>query len=283
LQGTVIISFFLYLYEDLKMAAINFDATQVEPARGEAEVIPGGWYRGYISKTEIKATKAGDGAKLVIDLIVIDGYYAKSQVGVSLNIRNKSKIAQDIGNAELSAICHSVNVLNLQDTVQLHNIAFKFKLKISPAEGNYGPRNEVTAYKPDSTDVELVLEKQDNFLPEPVAAVAPVGFTAPAFAAQQPIPGLVTPVAAPTFAQQPAAVAAPVFTPPIQQTAAPIPAPIADNAPQPWEQPVAAALVAPVAAPVAAALVAPVAAPVAAPTFDPSAPPAWLTQPATQA
>lgn len=131
-----------------------------------------------------------------------------------LNLRNANATAQEIGYKQLSAICHAVGVLQVADSAQLHNIPFKVKVKLRPAEGQYEASNEVTAYKN---------------INEQVGAPAVAGFPA----ATAPMP--------PSFAA-PAA--------PMPPAAAPAPAPAAPQwqqpqAPQPWQQPQAPAPAAP--------------------------------------
>lgn len=211
------------------MASLNFDATTVQPDTG-FELLPAGWYNAMIDESGINPTKDGVGAYLQLRFSVIDGQYQGRKVFARLNIRNANQTAQEIAYKQLSAIAHSVGVLQVQDSSQLHGIPLKIRVRIrKDPSGQYEDQNEINGYKNIN---EPVQGQAAAFAPAaPAMPAAPAGF-APA------------PQAAPQAAPQPA------FT----QPAAPQPwaqpaAPLAQPAPQPALQPVAPA---PQAAPVAA-------------------------------
>ncbi|QJI53378.1 ssDNA-binding protein [Alteromonas phage vB_AcoS-R7M] len=129
------------------MAQLNFDATQVQPNAGASDPVPAGWYSAMVDESEIKPTKGGDGAYLQLRLNIIDGQYANRKLWVRLNIQNPSQQAVDIAMSDLSAICHAVGVMHLQDSNQLHGIPMKVKVKLRPATENYEASNDVTSYK----------------------------------------------------------------------------------------------------------------------------------------
>lgn len=196
-------------------AVLNFDASQIAPDTGAQDALPAGWYDVVMEASEMKPTKDNTGAYLECKLNVIAPQnFQGKKIYTRLNLRNANATAQEIGYKQLSAICHAVGVLQVADSAQLHNIPFKVKVKLRPAEGQYEASNEVTAYKN---------------INEQVGAPAVAGFPA----ATAPMP--------PSFAA-PAA--------PMPPAAAPAPAPAAPQwqqpqAPQPWQQPQAPAPAAP--------------------------------------
>ena len=195
-------------------AVLNFDASQVAPDTGAQDALPAGWYDVVMEASEMKPTKDNSGAYLECKLNVIAPQnFQSKKIYTRLNLRNANATAQEIGYKQLSAICHAVGVLQVADSAQLHNIPFKVKLKIRPAEGQYEASNEVTAYKN---------------INEQVGAPAVAGF--PAATAPMP-PAFVAQAAAP---MPPAAAPAPA-TPQWQQP----------QASQPWQQPKAPAAAAP--------------------------------------
>lgn len=215
------------------MASLNFDATTVQPDTG-FELLPAGWYNAMIDESAINPTKDGVGAYLQLRFSVIDGQYQGRKVFARLNIRNANQTAQEIAYKQLSAIAHSVGVLQVQDSSQLHGIPLKIRVRIrKDPSGQYEDQNEINGYKNIN---EAVQGQAAAFAPAaPAMPAAPAGF-AP-----------VAPVAAPVMPQ-----AAP--QPAFAQPAAPQPwaqpaAPLAQPAPQPALQPAPAPQAAPVAAP----------------------------------
>jgi hypothetical protein len=194
------------------MVQFAFNAGQVQPEQGR-EAIPAGWYIGMINKSEVKQTKKKDGFFLEITVVIVDGIYKDTVITERFNINNKNAEAQKIGLGQLSALCHAINVMVMEDTQQLHNLPFKVKLKVNPPEGEYSASNEAVMYKPLSYEIP---PEQNQ--------------TAPIMPAAQPWE---TP--APAVTQQPAAPAAaqPWAAQPPPQQAAPIPAA------QPWAAPAA--------------------------------------------
>ncbi len=181
------------------MAQLNFDARQVAPAAA-LDPIPSGWYNAQIVGSEMKPTSAGDGAFLAMELQVLDGPYAGRKVFDRLNLQNKNPVAVEIAYKQLSAICHAVNVIQVQDSQQLHGRPLQVKVSLRPASTGddgkqYDANNEVKGYR----------------AMENGGAVAPAGAPqggAPAWAGQpqQAAPQPPAPTAGPTppWAQQPA-------------------------------------------------------------------------------
>lgn len=201
------------------MAQLNFDASQVAPSEA-LEAIPAGWYNAQMTASEMKPTADGTGAYLQAEFTVLSGDYAGRKLFDRINLQNKNPVAVEIGYKTLSAICHAVGVIQVQDSQQLHGRPLQLKVSLRAAgpgaDGKYyEASNEVKGYKAADAGA-------------PVAG-APAG-GAPAWANQQ----------APAAPQQPQ------YAPPVQQQApaaqpwqqpAQQPAPVQQAAPQPWAPP----------------------------------------------
>lgn len=199
------------------MAQLNFDASQVAPSEA-LEAIPAGWYTAQMTASEMKPTADGTGAYMQAEFIVLSGDYVGRKLFDRINLQNKNPVAVEIGYKTLSAICHAVGVIQVQDSQQLHGRPLQLKVSLRAAgpgaDGkHYDASNEVKGYKAmDGAGV-------------PVAG-APAG-GAPSWANQQ-APVAPQPQQAPAaqpWQQQPAA---PVQQAPVQQPAA-----------QPWAAPAA--------------------------------------------
>lgn len=243
------------------MAQLNFDATNVQPSTGTGDPIPAGWYNAAIDESEMKPTKGGDGAYLTMRFNILDGQFANRKVFTLLNVKNNNAQAVEIAYKDLSAICHAVGVMQVQDSQQLHGKPLKIRVSVSPATAEYEARNNIKAFK-------NINEQVGNTAPAATGGGAP-WLAAPAAApAQQPAwAPVAAPQAAPATYASPAQFAAPQQAPaaPAQQAWQP------PATQQPWAQ-----APAPAAAPVQQQPVqAPAAAPVAA---APGAMPPWMAQ-----
>jgi len=227
------------------MAQLNFDASQVAPSEA-LEAIPAGWYNAQMTASAMKPTADGTGAYLQAEFTVLSGDYAGRKLFDRFNLQNKNPVAVEIGYKTLSAICHAVGVLQVQDSQQLHGRPLQLKVSLRAAgpgsDGkHYEASNEVKGYKGmDGAGVPM--------------AGAPAG-GAPSWAPQAPAQQ-----AAPQYAPPPVAAPQP-WAPPAQPAAAAPQAPQAP-APQQWAPPAQQAAPAPLQA---------------APT------PPWQGQPAAQA
>jgi hypothetical protein len=250
------------------MAQLNFDASQVAPDTGGGDPVPAGWYNVMIDESEMKPTKAEGGLRLSLRFTIMDGQYANRKVFTGLNLKNANPVAQEIAYKQLSAICHAVGVMQVQDSQQLHGRPLKIKVKVKAAQGDYEASNDITAYKnineqvdgpvagaapagaPWATAQAPAPQPQAPWAGQPAAApVAP----APQFAPQQPAPAPAAPAwqppaAAQPWAQQPAQAPQPQFQQPVQQPAPQPQAPSPQAAPAqapgavpPWMQQAAAA------------------------------------------
>lgn len=180
------------------MAQINFNAANVAPQESIAP-IPSGVYLAHVIESDVKALKSGNGTALALTFQVMQGPYANRKVWASINVRHSNAEAERIAQSQLSALCHAVGVINLQDTTQLHMRPVNIRVKIRKDEsGQYGDRNEVSGYEAAGAGAAPTGVSGGMFPPAPPAP------------AQQANPfGAPPPAAAPAAAPAPAAAAAP--------------------------------------------------------------------------
>lgn len=156
-----------------------FDAGSVEPAQS-FEPIPAGWYAMRVTASEWKATKAGTGHYLQMELEIDETFHPDlkgRRVWERLNLQNPNQTAVEIAQRTLSAICRAAGVMQLGDTEQLHGIPLAVKLSVSPASNGYEARNEVKGY--DAVSVRLGQ-------PGAASATAPSGGSATASGGKPP-------------------------------------------------------------------------------------------------
>lgn len=97
----------------------GFDASQVDPAQ-VYETLPPGKYIAQIVSSEMKQTRDGSGEFLALKLQIIGGEYDGRPLFDNLNLSNPNSQTVDIAQRTLSAICHAVGRLNIEDSEQLH-------------------------------------------------------------------------------------------------------------------------------------------------------------------
>lgn len=242
------------------MAQINFDARNVAPDEGRAGPIPTDWYNMALVESEYgpteKSSAEAPAMKITAVFQVVDGQYKGRKIYHNFNMQNPSEKAEKIGRAQFSALCHAVNVLMCADTVQLHNIPLKGRVKLVPevkdAVGNvqYEAKNEITAFK-GYNDPSVQVGTATAAVKAPAAiAPPPTAPTAPATQWQQPAaqqpwekPAEAAQVqAAPNVPPVAETTTAPVQTPGSTAASSPAPAPApapanpatAGQAPPPW-------------------------------------------------
>lgn len=131
-----------------KMTGLAFDASQVAPSVAY-DPIPPGWYNSEITDCEVVPVKGrGDNTRVKVEFTVIDGEHKGRKLFGSINNKNANAQCQEIGQKELSALCHAVNVIQVQDTTQFIGKFLAVKVKVKPADKEYDASNEPKAYKP---------------------------------------------------------------------------------------------------------------------------------------
>jgi len=124
---------------------LNFNAATVEP-KASFDVIPSGDYTAMITSSEAKPTKSGTGTILNLRIDILEGEFKGRIIFAGLNVFNQNPTAQQIAQAELSAICHATGVMQLNDSSQLHNRPMKIKVGIQPAKDGYDAKNVIKGY-----------------------------------------------------------------------------------------------------------------------------------------
>ena len=128
------------------MAALNFDAQTVEP-NDSFDPLPNGDYLCIITTSEMKPTKAGDGAYLELELQVIEGPYQGRKLWDRLNLNNANETTVKIAKGTLSAICRAVGVLQPTDSCELHDLPLVAKVACRKRDDTDELTNVIKSYK----------------------------------------------------------------------------------------------------------------------------------------
>ena len=124
----------------------GFDAQTVEP-NDSFDPIPNGDYLCIITTSEMKPTKAGDGAYLELELQVIEGPYQGRKLWDRLNLNNANETTVKIAKGTLSAICRAVGVLQPKDSCELHDLPMLVKVACKKRDDTEELTNVIKSYK----------------------------------------------------------------------------------------------------------------------------------------
>jgi len=109
-------------------------------------VVPAGEYDVTISGAEIKATKNGLGNYVALTLDITSKDFVGRKIFDTINYKNPSEVAQDIGRRRLIDVRNAVGLKSLTDTNQLIGGKMTVKVVIKK-DDQYGDKNEVKSYK----------------------------------------------------------------------------------------------------------------------------------------
>lgn len=119
------------------MAQFNFNAAGIQPQYEAGGGLPVGKHPVVISGSTFKATKDGQGSRLVFELTAIDGPAKGQKMDDGLNVQNPSQQAMEIAYKQLAAYCAVVGVPAFQDTGQLHDKPFIIEVRQQPTNPQY--------------------------------------------------------------------------------------------------------------------------------------------------
>lgn len=124
----------------------TFDASQVEPDQPR-DPLPAGEYLAEIIDSDMEPTKSNNGQFLKLTYRVADGPMKGRLTWARLNLDNPNEKAVEIAQRQLSSICHACGVLQVQDSVQLHNIPHVIKVDVEQRDMNYAPSNVIKSWR----------------------------------------------------------------------------------------------------------------------------------------
>ena len=127
------------------MASFSFDPSAVEPPQSNSP-IPAGTYLAHVTESDLKPLKSGNGMGLSLTFQILDGEHKNRKIWMNLNVQHSNPTAQQIGQSQLSALCHAVQVQKMRDTNELHGKPVKIKTKIRKQDG-YDEKTEITGFE----------------------------------------------------------------------------------------------------------------------------------------
>lgn len=131
------------------MAQLGFNAANVTPDSADRyRALPNGDYAMVIEGEALKETKDRRGAYLELKLRPLQGEFKEKVIYDRLNLKNDNPQAEEIGKSRLSAICHAIDVLLLNDTNQLlgKHLMVTIRIEKDKLTGQFTDRNIVVGY-----------------------------------------------------------------------------------------------------------------------------------------
>jgi hypothetical protein len=125
----------------------TFNAADMPVSDRNYELLPAGNYTANITSADLKDTKSGTGQKIDVRFDITGPTHQGRVVFTSINIRNQSPKAEEIGRQQLGELMRAIGLATLQDTDQLVGGTCNIKVSIKPAENGYEARNEVKGFK----------------------------------------------------------------------------------------------------------------------------------------
>lgn len=121
--------------------------TENLPEGRSYDLLPDGWYNVTISQATLADTKSGTGKKIDIRYDITGPTHQGRVIFGSVNIRNQSQKAEEIGRQQLGEIMRAIGLSKVQDSDELIGGHLAVKVKTKPAENGYEARNEVSGFK----------------------------------------------------------------------------------------------------------------------------------------
>lgn len=129
------------------MASLNFKASNIQfeertsPSYGP---LPAGEYEVMIVKSDTKATKAGNGSYLELEMHVISGDHTGRRHWERLNLDNPSLQTVKIAEEQLARLCVALGVDEVNDSEELHDKPFVAEFAIDKKDST---RNVIWGYR----------------------------------------------------------------------------------------------------------------------------------------
>ncbi len=108
----------------------TFIASEI-PEGSDYSPLPVGDYRVEIVASELRATKAGDGQYLLLEMQILDGDYSGRRIWDRLNLWNNNPTTVEIAQRTLASICRAVGVPSINDSEELHLRPFVAKARMT--------------------------------------------------------------------------------------------------------------------------------------------------------
>lgn len=169
------------------MARLNFNTGSVEKRENTYELLPAGWYIAQVSESDIVPLNSGNGQALKLTFDILSEQGRGRKVWARLNIQHTNPKAETIAQQQLRELCDSIGIVQMQDTVELHNKPVQVRVKIRKSEDpQYDDSNEIAGFKAVDGAAGAGSSMPPTSRPAPSSSPAPAAAAAPAAGGSTP-------------------------------------------------------------------------------------------------
>lgn len=111
------------------------------------DLVPDGWYSATMTKADLGETKNKTGLKIDVRYDITGPTHEGRVVFGSINIRNQSPKAEEIGRQQLGEIMRAIGLAKVEDTDQLVGARIQIKVGKSKPQEGYEVKNEIKGWK----------------------------------------------------------------------------------------------------------------------------------------
>jgi hypothetical protein len=123
----------------------GFNANDYEP-KGEYKPLPSGKYEAVITNSELRENRSQTGSYLLLTFQIVTGDYTNRLVWARLNLEHPNPTVVKIAQEELAAICRALNVLQPEESTDLHDMPLIIHVRCRKREDNDEITNEIKGY-----------------------------------------------------------------------------------------------------------------------------------------
>ncbi|MDO3431152.1 DUF669 domain-containing protein [Rhizobium sp. CBN3] len=153
----------------------KFDATQHDTEQTDFELLPSGTYKLEVSASEVKEEGRNKTLSLTYDVIEPEEYKGRKFWGY-IDLENDDAVKQERGQKDFARLCRAVEINDIEDSDELHFIAFTAKVK----KGEAGVNKAGRPYKARNSISKFYFPDEGNIPPAEIDANQPAQRPAPA-------------------------------------------------------------------------------------------------------
>jgi len=128
------------------MAELNYHADHEDGERS-VEAVPAGEYICVVEDSDYVDNKKGTGRMLKLTYQIIDGPFKGQKIFENLSLEHENQQTVTIARKALNSLCAAVDIVELKDSSQLHNIPLRLDIGIKESE-EYGKQNKIKKHLP---------------------------------------------------------------------------------------------------------------------------------------
>ena len=130
-----------------KFTALRFNAKNIPTASAGFDVQPAGRYKVELISASVvlTAAKSEKAQRVLIVAQILEGELTGKKIALGINYKNPSPICEQIGQTQISSICHATGKIEIKDVQEWLHIPFMLKIKVKAATDDFAASNDFVA------------------------------------------------------------------------------------------------------------------------------------------